>query len=202
MNRALCCTLLLAVVGAPTLCAQQKATLITEATYGTRMSGGPDNINSYDGPARFNVSAAIGSLGHITPRFDFGPILTVGVWDDFYLAAGPRMRFHASPKVAVDVTPQYILTRSNPGSGHALLDAAVMYRDQIGFAVQMGTFSQYRYGPTPGGEIDYQQFQKEGVFAGFRMGGKPGRYGILADAVALASTLALFVAVCSNRGCD
>ncbi|MEO5799750.1 MAG: hypothetical protein ABIZ70_13835 [Gemmatimonadales bacterium] len=195
-------TLLVTLIAAPALGAQSKSTFITEATYGTRLFGGPDGVNNYDGPARFNVSAALGSLGRVSSRIDLGPIVTVGVWDDLYLAAGPRLRVHASPKVAIDVTPQYVLNRGNQAAGHALIDAAVMYRDQIGLSVQLGSFRQYRFGPSPTGEVEYQEFKRAGLFGGVRLGGKPGRYGILADAVALASTVALFIIVCSNRGCD
>lgn len=193
--------MMLVAVTAASAQVSEKPTLITEATYATVIAGRTNETGSYEGPARFNLSAALGVVKSVTPGFGVGGILTVGVWDDFYLAIGPRLRMRASPKVNVDVTPQVILTRGNAGAGKATIDIAAMYREQIGFAVQVGSFPRYT---TVGEFPDYTLVidNRPALFAGFKLGSKPGRYGILADAVALASTFALYLAICASNGCD
>lgn len=193
---------LLALLGVASASAQVKSTLITEASYSARVAGGADKVNSFDGPAAVNLSAAIGMVKPVASKIDLGAVATLGVWGDFYLAAGPRLRFHASRAVAVDITPQLIVARGSSGSARGMLDAAVMYKDQIGLSVQFTAFDHYVYGPNFPIDFMTEIQRKPALFAGFRLGNKPGRYGMLADAVALAGVLTLFLLVCSNSGCD
>lgn len=193
----------LALLGAASASAQGKSKLITEASYSVRLAGGPDGVNSFGGPSRFHLGAAIGTVKPVSSKFGVGAVATVGVWDDFYFAAGPRFRFHASPTVAVDVTPQLVIKRGDNTAGRGLLDLAVMYKDQIGMSVQLASFNQYSYGSfDENGFLPSTVESKPALFAGFRLGGKPGRYGMLADGVALVSLISLLIIVCSNNGCD
>lgn len=179
-----------------------KRTLVTEASYGLRMAGGADQRESYDGPAKVNISANIGVVKPVSKALAFGPVATVGVWGDFYLGLGARVRGQLSPKVTLDLTPSYLIARGSSGSGHGMLDAAVMYRDIAGVSLQLASFQQFRYvvdGPDGFGSTVEQ---KPALFVGLRLGSKPGRYGMVADGLAFLGALTLFLIVCSNNGCD
>lgn len=173
--------------------------LVTDATYSTRISREGYEENVFGDAPTFNISASIGFVSPIIPRFGVGVVGTVGIWDDFYFSIGPRLRWFASSTMTVDVTPQYIVNRSQPGSGRGVLDVGVMYRDAIGVSLQVGSFQRYRY------NADFSEtevFDRTMVMAGLRLGSKPGRWGMLADAVALAGAFALFAAVCGGGGCS
>lgn len=176
--------------------------IVTEASFGLRLSGKADQVSTFDGAAALNIAATLGVVRPVARRIGLGAVATLGVWDDLYLAAGARMRLHATPRVAIDLTPGYILARGNSAAGRALLDMSVMYRDAVGVSVQLGSFVQTRYAPGFPADPMFEQVRTRSVFAGLRLGSKPARYGLVADAVAVVATALLFVIVCNNQGCD
>lgn len=183
--------------------AQEKPVFVTEATYGLRMAGGADKINTFEGPSRANVSINVGAVKPLGSRVGLGAVATAGIWNNFYLAAGPRLRVNASPKVAIDLTPSVIIAGSNVDEGHFLLDAAAMYRNKVGFSVQVASFRQFTYAYDAGGAFSSSSSKKVAVYAGLRLGSTPGLIGIAADALTLVGAFALYAIACgSGSGCD
>ena len=179
-----------------------RTSIITEATYSLRLSGKANQRNEFGGPAWANAAAHIGFVTPLARRVQVGAVGTIGLWDGFYAAVGPRVRYHATADVAVDLTPQVVLQHSQPGGGKVLLDLGVLYRNQIGISVQLGQFQQTHYGPNFPDAFDAEVVDRRAVFAGIRLASKPGRLGMLADATALAGLFAFYYIACATSGCD
>ena len=177
--------------------------VITEATYSLRLSGRPNGSN-YSGGAEFgNIAASFGAVTPVTERIGVGAVATVGLWSDFYLGLGARLRWHTSPKVAVDITPTYLVARGgDPGHPRGMLDAAVMFSDQVGISAQLAAFHVTSYDFTDPYNTIMTTRNRMALFTGLRLGSKPGRYGILADAVALAGVFGVYAVACSSGRCD
>ncbi|MEO5826930.1 MAG: hypothetical protein ABIR59_13650 [Gemmatimonadales bacterium] len=181
---------------------ERRPQLITEATYAVRVTGRSDGITSFGGPARANATASIGFVTAIAGRFGIGVVGTAGLDSEFFLSVGPRLRWDATPIVSVDVTPQYLVGKSGPGPSRLALDVAVMHRDRIGASLRVGTFRHVINANGPG-EFEYGEIDRTAIFAGLRLGRKPGRFAILADAVALVGVIGLYVVACNaGSGCD
>lgn len=177
--------------------------LITEGTYGLRFTGGSDGVASFGGPPRANATASIGYVTQIADRFGIGVIGTAGLDSEFFLSIGPRLRWDATPTISVDVTPQYLVGKSGPGPSRLTLDLAVMHKDRVGASLRIGSFRHSVPGPGFPEQYEYREVDRTAIFAGLRLGRKPGRFAILADAVALAGVLGFYVIACSTgSGCD
>lgn len=177
--------------------------LITEGTYALRFTGGTDGVTSFGGPARANATASIGVVTPIADRFGIGVIGTAGLDSEFFLSIGPRLRLEATPTVSVDITPQYLVGESGPGPSRLAVDLAVMHRDRIGASLRIGSFRHVVAGSGVPEQYEYREVDRTAIFAGLRLGRKPGRFAILADAVALAGVFGWYVIACSTgSGCD
>ncbi len=177
--------------------------VITEATYSLRLSGKPEGSNHSGGPEFGNIAASFGVVTPVAERIGVGAVATVGLWSGLYLGLGARLRFQASTKVAVDVTPTYLVARGgDPGHPRGMLDAAVMFSDQVGISAQLTSFHVTSYDYTDPYNTTMTTRNRMALFTGLRLGSKPGRYGILADAVALAGVFGLYAVACHNGACD
>ena len=171
-----------------------KRVLVTEATYGLRLSG-TDN-----GAGRINLAGSFGAVVPVARRIGVGAVAAAGLWDETYLGLGARLRVHASPGVALDFTPTYLLYRSGSDQGRGLLDVAVMYRDRIGVIAQVASFT-YNACPDDDPSCAMTTQQKSTVlFAGVRLGSKPGRVGLLVDVALLVVGIVAYMIDCSS-GC-
>jgi hypothetical protein len=139
----------------------------------------------------------------VTSRVGVGGVVTAGLWDEFYAGLGPRLRLRVAPDLTVDLTPTYRLARSRQALSRGQLDASVMWRDRVGLSVQASAYDQYLYRQPPGGGDGVNEMRRRlALSAGIRLGGLPGRVGILADAAALAGLFALVLITCGSGGCD
>lgn len=180
---------------------QRRPVLITEASYALRVAGELPGTESVTGPSLVNLNTSLGFLIPVRPRIGLGAVVTAGLQDELYLAVGPRIRFHASPVIAVDLTPQYVVAGGRLGNGRSMLDASVMYRDRIGLSVLFGSAWNLRVASTiPDYTVD--EVNRPSLYAGIRLGSKPGRWGMAVDGVALAGLFGLVLLACGNGACD
>jgi hypothetical protein len=172
--------------------------VITEATYGQRIVG-----RSADGGNQ-QIAATLGVLKPVASQLGIGLVATAGLWNGgLMFEVGPRLRWYASPAVAVDVTPAFVARgRQVPQQGPVMLDAAVLYRNKIGLSVQLTSAPRVRFTYDQAGNPLANIANVPTLFAGVRLGSKPGRYGFLLDAVAALGTFVVFLIICSNGGCD
>ena len=170
--------------------------LVTEPTLGFRVSGAADNSWSS------NLAASFGTVWPVARRIGVGAVATIGIVEESYLGLGARLRWHATSKVAVDITPTYLLFRGddeNPGRG--LFDAAVMYRDRVGLSMQLASSTYYSCDGAESCDMTTKKTSSV-LFAGLRLAGKPGRYGIVAEAALVVVAALALVFTCGGDGCS
>lgn len=215
MLKALLGTMLLALLAAP-LPAQQaplrgrdcglegeapcRRVLVTEPTWAIRAARWGDETSA-EVENDWNFMASFGAVAPVAGRIGLGAVATVGVGETGYLGIGPRLRWHAGSRVAVDVTPTVLLFRGE-GQGWGLLDAAVMYRDRVGLALQVSTFEHELYDYSNPDLVTTTSSRSTVLFAGLRLGSKPGRFGLLADAAVLVAGVVLMMISCGGGGCS
>lgn len=173
--------------------------LVTEPTWAVRAARWGEEATA-EGESDWNFIASFGAVAPVARRIGLGAVATVGAGEDGYLGIGPRLRWHAGSRVTVDVTPTVLLLRGG-GQGWGLLDAAVMYRDQVGLALQVSTFDHELYDYSNPDIVTTTTSKSTVLFAGLRLGSKPGRIGLLVDAAALAAGVVLAMITCAG-GCS
>ncbi len=183
--------------------AERQVEFVTEGTYGLRLTNSTNGRTSFGGPPWGNITASLGFLTPVTPRVGVGIIGTAGLDSEFFFGIGPRLKWDATPTVSVDVTPQYLLSRSGPGPSPVTVELAVMHKDRIGGSLRFGGYRHHVAGPNFPEEFEYQEFDRIAVFAGVRLGSKPGRFAILADAIALLGVYGAYLYACNTgSGCS
>lgn len=167
-----------------------RTVLITESTV-SRIMGESDG-----GPA-LNLGATVGFVSPITPRLGAGVVMMTVLADRPFLAVAPRLRIHTSPNTAVDLSPGLIVAGDREGTGRLSLDASWMYRDRIGWSVQIDRVveSITTMYPAPP-----QVVGRSVVRTGLRLGSGPGRTGMIVQAAVVVVALAAFSVGCSS-GC-
>lgn len=162
-----------------------RTTLLTEATLSRQMTR-----ERGFGTAQGNyLGVSVGLLRPVGPRVGVGVVATGGVLLDMLVAAGPRLRLQASRILTVDVTSQFVLVGGPGDRGHLLLDASVMAWDKLGMSLQVNWVDQEV--PTtipPSSEKGRQPI----VHVGPRLGSTPGRFGMAAAIVAVATAVVVF----------
>jgi len=176
--------------------------LVTEPTWAIRAaSWGDEAAAEYN--SDLNFMASFGVVAPVARRIGIGALATVGLGSDDgpYLGAGPRLRWHAGSRVAVDLTPTLLLLRPQE-QGWGLLDAAVMYRDRVGLAFQVSPFDREVYDYSDPENTTVTNSRSTALFAGLRLGMKPGRIGLVADAVLTVAAVVYAVVTCAGGGCS
>lgn len=168
---------------------------ITEAGYGFRLSS-VDRYTSSAPGGPFLPTVALGGMRNFNTRVALGATLEAGLLGGLYLAAKPRVRFWVSPGAALDLSPGFLLTRSDNMPRFAP-DVAVMFQDRVGIAVQSFVIpiTDYQAGGPP------MTRKRLTTYLGIRFGSKPGVVGMAANVAALLGAVGLYLIHCSN-GCD
>jgi hypothetical protein len=166
---------------------------ITEFSIGTRVARSGEEASPFaDDNGKMLLAIGLGRVTPVGTRTSVGGIFSAGIQDgNGYLALGPRLRYHASPEITLDVTPSMMLTHSDELAGPLLVDVAVMHTDKIGLSVQAA--AGHRKIWTLDGPV--KRVSGASLAAGLRLGGKPGRIG---GAAAIVTVTALILAVLSS----
>ena len=168
---------------------ERKTFLITEAAYFARI---PTRVGPFD-HARVGATVDLSVAHKLSSRLAVGITGSAGLLSQSYVAIKPRVRLWVSPAVSLDVAPGVVLTRGPPS---LIAEASIMYRDRIGFSVQ--GFSNPDYTFENGSTVRHNRFD---LFAGVRLGSKPGLVGIAGDALAFLVVIGAYLITCRN-GCD
>ena len=177
------------VATAPPLQAQITAHRFMEVTAGAvvaRPALSPDDPNQ----SRLAFALDAGGLLPVGSRTALGLVGGLGVQGDIgYFMLGPRLRFVATPRLAVDVTPAMMFLRDDNREGDLLLDVAVLYRQTVGLALRVAPGLE-RHDRT---SFDAPPYTGTTFATGVRVGGKPGtKLGSVALGAALIVGLVLF----------
>ena len=168
---------------------------ITESGYGIRLSS-VDRYTSSAPGGRFLPSVAVGGMRNLGRRVAVGGTVETGLLGGLYLAAKPRVRYWLSTSAALDVSPGFLLARSENMPRFAP-EVSLMFQDRIGIAAQSFLIpaSEYQAGGSP---ITRQRLT---TYLGLRFGSKLGVAGAVADAATLLGLVAVYLVAC-GRGCD
>jgi hypothetical protein len=120
--------------------------LITEVTAGVavRQSVSDKTVN------RIHFAGSMGMVVPLVSRFGLGGVATAGYRNgNPYFLVGVRLRYHATPTIALDLTPGYQVTRPEAAAGAWFIDARLMHRDRVGISVQAAPSLRYDYTVIP-----------------------------------------------------
>ena len=162
---------------------------ITEAAYFVRVPTGGDGLD------RANRAATVdlGVMHNISSRVGLGVAGSVGLANEFHLVVKPRARFWLGPTTSLDLAPGLVLS----GSPRFVAETSIMYRDKIGFS--LFGLSNLEYRIENGLAVQRNRFD---LYAGIRLGSKPGLFGIAGDALAFLVAIGAVLIACGNNGCD
>lgn len=166
---------------------------LTEAAYGARVAGGVKDPFSPSNP-HFGATVDVGGLVNLGGPLALGGTASVALQGDLYFALKPRARFWVSPVMSVDVSAGPAFS----GPPTFVAEASIMYRDRIGFAVQAMPLESVLYDPVT---TQTSLIRKTALYAGLKLGSRPGLFGILADGAAVAVTIGAFIIACSGNRC-
>lgn len=163
--------------------------VVTEAAYFIRVPGKERESD------RRPVGAAvdIGVMHNFGSRVALGVAGSAGLLSEGYIAVKPRARLWLSSTTSIDLAAGVVLHGEPP----VTVEASIMFRDRIGFTLQ--GFSNPDFLFDNGQIVRRDRFD---LFAGVRLGSKPGRIGILGDATAILVLFGAFILACRNGGCD
>lgn len=180
-----------------------KSFWITEAGYAGRLTSG-DEFRPSDGSSTSTPGGSLlatlelGYMWNVGPRLALGGGVGAGTFEGIYFAVKPRVRFWASPDVAIDLEPSIRLNQG-PGTSRLGLDAAVSFQDRLGLFVQTSRVTVTTYSPEFG---VVSTRVRPSIYGGVRLGSKLGVAGAVADGLGVLVVGILYVAACGSGGCD
>jgi hypothetical protein len=175
---------------------------ITEAGYAGRLTSGNEFLSG-DGSSTVTPGGSLmatlelGYMWNVTPRLALGGGVGAGTFEGIYFAVKPRVRFWATPDVAIDLEPSIRLNQG-PGTSRLGIDAAVSFQDRLGLFVQASRVTVTTYSS----QFGVSTRVRPSIYGGVRLGSKLGVAGAIADGLGVAVLAIVFVAACTSGGCD
>lgn len=168
---------------------------ITEAGYGIRLSSVDQHTSSAPGGSIL-PSVAVGGMRNFGSRVAVGGTLETGLLGGLYVAVKPRVRYWVSRDAALDLSPGFLLARSDNMPRFAP-EVSLMFQDRLGITAQSFVIPVTEYQAS----VSPVTRKRLTTYLGLRFGSKLGVAGAVADAATLLGLVAAYLVKC-GRGCD
>lgn len=172
---------------------------VTDASYSVRLELRPRPLDEYMPGEQFLPSVEFGGMRNLNRKVAVGASIGAGLLGGVYLTAKPRVRYWASPSVAVDLAPGLLLTGQPGGASRFMMDASIMFGDRIGITAQ--SFVLPVTVAPPSGPITSRKNLV--TYLGVRLGSELGVAGAAGNALAFLGLIGAYIIACSGGGgCD